>query len=146
LSLLVRESAPKSSKDFQLSTCHPTMALRQAVSSITRPLKATVKPSTIVAEHTMRSTPEPIKALIEAPKEFKLPESATVDSHGHVYSWGITWTGETKYLRGAPMVDWKEIGVAFETWHIFTIGTPSFWADMLASSTAVFASSLPLKK
>mmetsp|Transcript_121084 Transcript_121084/g.302162 ORF Transcript_121084/g.302162 Transcript_121084/m.302162 type:complete len:122 (+) Transcript_121084:106-471(+) len=120
------------------------MSLGSAITSVTRPLRAKVKPATIVAEHRMRAVPA--AALVAAPSTPALLEPGSVpikDPHGD-YMWGVKWPGHS--IKDTPDVDVAAIKEAFKMWKIFSLGGPELWGGLLAQTAAIAADAMPKRK
>mmetsp|Transcript_357 Transcript_357/g.468 ORF Transcript_357/g.468 Transcript_357/m.468 type:complete len:124 (-) Transcript_357:83-454(-) len=120
-------------------------SMGQAISSVTRPLRAAVKPGKFVAEHRLRATPlandAARAALVAVPT---MPAPAIPQSHGHDYVWGVKWPGHS--IADQPNVDTEEVKKAFMRWHIFSLGGVELWSGLMMTATSVISSSLPGKK
>mmetsp|Transcript_37058 Transcript_37058/g.74828 ORF Transcript_37058/g.74828 Transcript_37058/m.74828 type:complete len:124 (-) Transcript_37058:143-514(-) len=118
----------------------------KTISSVTRPLRAAVKPQKFVAEHRLRSKP----MQNDAAREGLIPIAATpapavaTSGHGHDYPWGVTWPGHS--IANEPNINTAEIGKAFMRWKSFSLGGMELWAEMAMTATSVVSSSLPGKK
>eukprot|EP00927_Polykrikos_kofoidii_P057204 TRINITY_DN51324_c0_g1_i1.p1 TRINITY_DN51324_c0_g1~~TRINITY_DN51324_c0_g1_i1.p1 ORF type:complete len:119 (-),score=15.64 TRINITY_DN51324_c0_g1_i1:108-464(-) len=106
-------------------------SLGSAVSSVTRPLKAKMKPACAVAEHRLAA---PVTAMIAAPAK---AVAAPTNPSKFDYAWNVTWPGKT-LLPGQPIPNGKifkyEGLKSFKTWEQFTLGDPSFWASVVLSA------------
>mmetsp|Transcript_37057 Transcript_37057/g.74826 ORF Transcript_37057/g.74826 Transcript_37057/m.74826 type:complete len:125 (-) Transcript_37057:78-452(-) len=119
----------------------------KTISSVTRPLRAAVKPQKFVAEHRLRSKPlqndaarEGLVPIASAPPA----PAVAAHGHGHDYQWGVTWPGHS--LANQPNINTPEIAKAFMRWKSFSLGGVELWTEAMMTATSVVASSLPGKK
>uniref|UniRef100_A0A7S4W101 Uncharacterized protein n=2 Tax=Alexandrium monilatum TaxID=311494 RepID=A0A7S4W101_9DINO len=117
----------------------------KAISSVTRPLRAAVKPQNYVAEHRMRAKPlandAARAALIVAPTS---PAPAVPSrGHGHDYAWGVVWPGHS--IAEQPNINKAEIAKAFMRWRSFSLGGIEMWSELAMAATSIVSSGLPIK-
>eukprot|EP00408_Alexandrium_pacificum_P060525 CAMPEP_0171169262 /NCGR_PEP_ID=MMETSP0790-20130122/8124_1 /TAXON_ID=2925 /ORGANISM="Alexandrium catenella, Strain OF101" /LENGTH=122 /DNA_ID=CAMNT_0011634105 /DNA_START=65 /DNA_END=433 /DNA_ORIENTATION=- len=121
------------------------MASVGKIASVTRPLRAAVKPQKYVAEHRLRATP----LANDAARAGLVPVTSTpapavvTSGHNHGYDWGVTWPGHS--LLQQPNVNIPEMSKAFQRWHRFSFGG-DLLSELMACAGSVVSSSMPGKK
>eukprot|EP00415_Alexandrium_ostenfeldii_P004026 UN4026 len=121
------------------------MASVGKIASVTRPLRAAVKPQRYVAEHCLRATPlanDAARAGLIPVTSAPSPAMAT-SGHNHGYDWGVTWPGHSLLVQ--PNVNLPEMSKAFQRWHRFSFGG-DLLSELMACAGSVVSSSMPGKK
>uniref|UniRef100_A0A7S2DDN2 Uncharacterized protein n=1 Tax=Alexandrium andersonii TaxID=327968 RepID=A0A7S2DDN2_9DINO len=117
----------------------------KTLSSVTRPLRAAVKPQKYLAMHRLRATPLPNDAaragLVPVSSSPALPTS----HGGHDdYAWGVKWPGHS--VADQPNINTPEIAKAFMRWKNFSFGGAEVMCEAMMAVTSVVSSSMPGKK
>mmetsp|Transcript_7898 Transcript_7898/g.17922 ORF Transcript_7898/g.17922 Transcript_7898/m.17922 type:complete len:124 (-) Transcript_7898:72-443(-) len=118
----------------------------KTLSSVTRPLKAAVKPEKCMAMHRLRATPlanDAARVGLVPVSSAPAPATATQGGHND-YVWGVKWPGHS--LVDQPNVNTAEIAKAFMRWHKFSFGGVEAVSEVMMAASAIVSSSMPGKK
>merc|ERR1712008_130835 len=110
--------------------------------AMTRPVRATLKPGRVAAQHPMLKA-KPQTALLAAPTSLAAPAAAP-GLCTKKYPWGVMWPG--KSVAATPDFQPAEVKKAFQKWHEFNTNG-SEWTGaitMTAIETAMYM--MPGKK
>mmetsp|Transcript_20550 Transcript_20550/g.56098 ORF Transcript_20550/g.56098 Transcript_20550/m.56098 type:complete len:123 (-) Transcript_20550:74-442(-) len=121
------------------------MASVGKIASVTRPLRAAVKPQKYMAEHRLRATPLANDAARQGlvPVASAPAPAVATSGHDHGYEWGVKWPGHS--LNEQPNFNGKELSKAFQRWHRFSFGG-DLLSELMACAGSVVSSSMPGKK